>query len=399
MKKLSISLIQMKIEKELEKNIKKIKHFLNETKAEVILFPELALTGYQEKYEFDKVENALKDLAEYSKNRCILLGAPFKKQEKLFNTIFFLDRGKIKKIAEKILLFPEVDDVFEKGERREVLNIKEIKIGIVIGLELRNPEFFRKFLADGAEVFFVFAQWPLNRRQDWDLLLKARAVENKTWIAGVNACGKSFELLAGESQIVEPWGNSTKLNDKEDFLEKELKLNIEISRDPFKTPFLSRKKLFNLSELKEVVEKRRKKGQKMVFTNGCFDILHAGHVSYLESARKLGDFLVVGLNSDASIKKIKGTNRPINPQVERIKVLSSLECVDYIVVFEEETPENLITSLKPDVLVKGEDWEEDQIVGAKFVKSYGGKVKRIRFKYKTSTTSIIEKILKKHQKD
>ncbi|WP_370516791.1 D-glycero-beta-D-manno-heptose 1-phosphate adenylyltransferase [Thermodesulfobacterium sp. TA1] len=130
----------------------------------------------------------------------------------------------------------------------------------------------------------------------------------------------------------------------------------------------------------------------MVFTNGCFDILHAGHVDYLEKARSLGDFLVVGLNSDLSIKKIKGPERPINPQTFRAKVLSGLECVDYIVVFDEETPERLIKELKPDFLVKGADWEENKIVGADFVKSYGGKVVRIKFSYQVSTTNLINQI-------
>ena len=140
----------------------------------------------------------------------------------------------------------------------------------------------------------------------------------------------------------------------------------------------------------------KKAGKSIVFTNGCFDLLHAGHVDYLEKARSLGDFLVIGLNSDLSVRKIKGPERPVNPQEFRARVLSGLECVDYIVLFDEETPERLIKELKPDFLVKGSDWKEDQIVGAKFVKSYGGKVIRIDFSYQVSTTGLIGKIKQSH---
>ncbi|OAG27978.1 D-glycero-beta-D-manno-heptose 1-phosphate adenylyltransferase [Thermodesulfatator autotrophicus] len=137
---------------------------------------------------------------------------------------------------------------------------------------------------------------------------------------------------------------------------------------------------------------RKALGQKMVFTNGCFDLLHAGHVSYLARAREAGDFLVVGLNSDTSIRRIKGPKRPVNPQEYRAQVLGALSVVDYVVLFDEDTPERLIKALRPDVLVKGADWPEEKIVGASFVKSYGGKVLRIPFEHEISTTKIIEKI-------
>ncbi|WP_028845726.1 D-glycero-beta-D-manno-heptose 1-phosphate adenylyltransferase [Thermodesulfatator atlanticus] len=137
---------------------------------------------------------------------------------------------------------------------------------------------------------------------------------------------------------------------------------------------------------------QRQLGQKMVFTNGCFDILHAGHVNYLAKARAAGDFLVVGLNSDASVKRIKGPLRPVNPEKMRAQVLASLSFVDYVTIFEEDTPEKLIKALKPDVLVKGADWPEEKIVGASFVKSYGGRVLRIPFEHQISTSQIIAKI-------
>ncbi len=142
----------------------------------------------------------------------------------------------------------------------------------------------------------------------------------------------------------------------------------------------------------KIIEEKKKEGKKIVFTNGCFDIIHAGHVDYLEKAKSLGDFLVVGLNSDESVKRLKGKERPINSQEERMKVLSALKYVDLVIIFDEDTPERLIKEIKPDVLVKGGDWSIENIVGADFVKSYGGKVYTIDFVYNTSTTKIISKI-------
>ena len=142
----------------------------------------------------------------------------------------------------------------------------------------------------------------------------------------------------------------------------------------------------------QVLEARRQVGQKIVFTNGCFDILHAGHVDYLQKARQQGDFLVLGLNDDQSIRSIKGSERPINEESQRARVLAALGCVDAIVLFGEDTPLHLITTLQPDVLVKGADWQEDEIVGAAEVKAGGGRVERIAFTSQTSTTALIERI-------
>ncbi len=142
----------------------------------------------------------------------------------------------------------------------------------------------------------------------------------------------------------------------------------------------------------EKIKQWKKEGKKIVFTNGCFDIIHAGHVDYLEKAKALGDILVVGLNSDDSIRRIKGKERPVNIQQHRKKVLEALKPVDLVIVFDEDTPEKLIKIIKPDVLVKGGDWKIENIVGAEFVKSYGGTVTTIDFVYDISTTKIIEKI-------
>jgi len=132
--------------------------------------------------------------------------------------------------------------------------------------------------------------------------------------------------------------------------------------------------------------------QRVVFTNGCFDILHLGHVEYLEAASQLGDVLVVGLNSDASVRQLKGPARPILPQEARARILAALEFVEAVIIFDEETPEKLIEALRPDVLVKGGDYTEDQIAGASFVRSYGGEVIILPYIPGYSTTSLIQKI-------
>jgi len=153
-------------------------------------------------------------------------------------------------------------------------------------------------------------------------------------------------------------------------------------------------KILKLSDLVKVLESLRKAGKRIVFTNGCFDILHAGHVRYLTAARSKGDALVLGLNSDVSVKSIKPENRPIVSQDQRAEVLASLACVDYITIFDEPDPLALIQTIKPDVLIKGADWKETDIIGSDIVKSYGGKVIRIEVVPGISTSQIIQRILK-----
>ena len=132
----------------------------------------------------------------------------------------------------------------------------------------------------------------------------------------------------------------------------------------------------------------------MVFTNGCFDLLHAGHVRYLEAARKQGDCLIVGLNADASVRRLKGPGRPLNPEGDRAEVLAALCAVDAVVIFAEDTPAELIAELLPDVLVKGADWGQEEIVGAEVVRGHGGRVKRIALLRGRSTSRLIAAIRK-----
>lgn len=151
---------------------------------------------------------------------------------------------------------------------------------------------------------------------------------------------------------------------------------------------LSAKFLSN-RRLEAAVRKLRASGRKVVFTNGCFDLLHYGHVCYLAKARAKGDCLVVGINSDASVSRLKGPKRPLVPQKQRALVLAALASVDYVTVFDQDTPYELISRLKPDVLVKGGDWKPRDIVGADVVKRSGGKVYSIRFEKGFSTTALI----------
>lgn len=150
--------------------------------------------------------------------------------------------------------------------------------------------------------------------------------------------------------------------------------------------------VLSLPELLKSLEPKRK--QKIVFTNGCFDLLHVGHVRYLQAAKALGDLLVVGVNSDASVKTLKGPDRPLQNEKDRAEILAALNTVDYTVIFSEDTPENLIQQVKPNVLVKGGDWPVDKIVGSQFVQSYGGTVKSLNFVENRSTSSLIEKARK-----
>jgi rfaE bifunctional protein nucleotidyltransferase chain/domain len=147
-----------------------------------------------------------------------------------------------------------------------------------------------------------------------------------------------------------------------------------------------------IAEATALVRQRRSAGQTIVFTNGVFDLLHPGHLRYLQHARSLGDALVVGVNSDRSVRANKGPARPINSEDERAEVLAALACVDAAVIFDEDTPHDLIAALQPDVLVKGADWAEDAIVGRAIVEARGGRVVRVPVEQGYSTTSIIGRI-------
>jgi D-beta-D-heptose 7-phosphate kinase/D-beta-D-heptose 1-phosphate adenosyltransferase len=157
-----------------------------------------------------------------------------------------------------------------------------------------------------------------------------------------------------------------------------------------------RKKIRDLQETKKGCLRLRDSDKRIVFTNGCFDILHPGHARYLYAARELGDYLIVAVNSDKSVKAIKGPGRPIISEGARMEMLAALGCVDSVLIFDENTPLAVISQLRPHVLVKGGDWSKDKIIGADLVKKAGGRVINIPFEQGFSTTEIIEKIWALH---
>ena len=151
-------------------------------------------------------------------------------------------------------------------------------------------------------------------------------------------------------------------------------------------------RVLSRQDTRSLIDRRRAAGAVVVFTNGVFDLLHPGHVRYLQQARALGDMLIVGLNSDASVRRNKGPERPINPESERAEVVAALECVDAVVIFDEDTPAEIVRACQPDILVKGADWPADQIVGRDTVEARGGRVVRMPVETGYSTTTLVERI-------
>jgi D-beta-D-heptose 7-phosphate kinase/D-beta-D-heptose 1-phosphate adenosyltransferase len=159
-----------------------------------------------------------------------------------------------------------------------------------------------------------------------------------------------------------------------------------------------REKIKKRDDLRRIIQDLKAEGKRIIFTNGCFDLLHLGHVRYLEEAKSLGDILVVGVNSDASVRSLKGPTRPILPEEERAEILAGLGCVDYVTIFDEPTPSNLISLLLPHILVKGGDWTKEATVGWKAVEGAGGEVVILSFVEGSSTSHLIETILKRYEK-
>lgn len=151
-------------------------------------------------------------------------------------------------------------------------------------------------------------------------------------------------------------------------------------------------KIRNLSSLKKIIRNLKARGKKIVFTNGCFDLLHYGHAKYLEDAKRKGDILVVAVNSDSSVRKIKGEKRPLVNEKRRSGLIAALQSVDFVILFREETPIKVIKELRPDVLIKGADWNRNNIVGADFIKCIGGRVSTVKLVKGLSTTNLIKKI-------
>ncbi len=325
---------------------------------------------------------------------------------RIYNTMYFVGpAGVLGKIRKQQLFAPMGEDVhFTGGDNPRPVSTP---LGLLAGqvcFDLRFPELARIQAAAGAQLLAVSGQWPAARREHWRTLLQARAIENQVFVIGCNRCGETEDTeFGGHSLVVAPDGKilaevGTESAGQLVELEPELvtrsrRLFTAAAHTPYR--FADRDKIVTLEELLPVRDAYRRLGRRLVFTNGCFDILHPGHVTYLEAARKLGDCLVLGLNSDASVRRLKGTGRPVNDQESRARVLAALGCVDQVVLFDEDTPLNLIRALAPEILVKGGDWPVEKIVGAAEVQAGGGKVYSIPLVENFSTTGLIARIVGK----
>ncbi len=300
-----------------------------------------------------------------------------------------------------VFAYWQEDKYYAPGLETGPLHTPHGLLGGAICYDLRFPELARQQVYAGCRLLAVSAQWPLARLDHWRTLCRARAIENQAFVVAANSCGLTGAMeLAGHSLLVGPDGSvHHEAGTEETVIGGPLDPGlVDGLRERFypagERPWLGadRSKVKTLAELLPELTLIRRHGSRVAFTNGCFDLLHAGHVSYLEEARRTADCLVVGLNADSSVRALKGPSRPVNNQDDRARVLAGLGCVDHVVLFAEQTPIKLITSIRPDVLVKGADWPEAQIVGAAEVKASGGRVARIAFEHDRSTTALLETI-------
>ncbi len=399
--------------------IRKCLREMASSRVDLALLPELWATGIIEHMSqeiLSGIPNLLNELEQIaSKGPPVIIGTlpEAANNGNAYNTTFVTTASGSKPVYRKIHLFPPMDEdkVYTPGEQALVntldIGSSLMRTGFLTCFDLRFPELARHLVYNGAQLLLVCALWPESRKEHLKTLVRARAVENQVFVALSNPKGSSGGLsLAGCSGLTDPLGNTVSPS-AEGSMWQAFDLNpstLTRARSRFNsiTPpgpwnYRSGTKLLQRRELAEILSIRKKLNHRIVFTNGCFDLLHPGHVEYLEAARGMGDLLVVGLNSDRSVREIKGNSRPINDQQRRAKVLEGLWAVDYVVIFDDPTPINLIREILPDILVKGEDWQEDQIVGADLVKKAGGEVKRIPFRHPTSTSKLIEQILSLHK--
>lgn len=392
---------------------------LNPQRPGLVVLPELWATGFVYKNLEELAEETpqlLAALADISKQYGVYLAGSLpelveSEPEKIIhNTLYIVDRcGVVGSYRKQQLFSPMAEDRhFNAGDNPQPFMTDLGLVGGLVCYDLRFPELAGDQAGQGAAILLVSAQWPKVRKEHWRTLLQARAIENQMFVVACNRSGTTDDIeFAGHSMIIAPDG--TILNEAGEKIEIGTAsldpMQVESARARFNTvgakPYRydDADKIVRLEALREKAKNYKAVGRKVVFTNGCFDILHEGHVTYLETARKEGDCLIVGLNSDASVKRLgKGDDRPINNELSRARVLAGLGCVDHVVLFEEDTPINLITAIMPDVLVKGGDWTIDKIVGAPEVQAAGGVVKSIPVVENYSTTALIEKIKENNQK-
>ncbi len=379
----------------------------------VIVLPELWATGfaYDRLAELaDRTPELLQWLQERARHHDVLIAGslPEKTTAGCYNTMYIIGpRGICGQYRKQQLFAPMGEErFFTAGDNPLPIDTPLGPIGALVCYDLRFADLAATQAARGARLLLVSAQWPAARLGHWRTLVRARAIENQMFCIACNRCGTTGDTpFAGHSMIVAPDGTVlAEAGDDPATTLRPLDMDrLEEIRGRFRTAgrtpyrFSDADKVTSVDRLQHLVAANRKLGRKTVFTNGCFDILHAGHVTYLEAARRLGDCLVVGLNSDASIRRIKGPARPINPEQDRARVLAALGCVDHVVLFDDDTPLRLITALLPDILVKGADWAAQDIVGGPEVMAAGGTVITIPLVADRSTTGIIEQIKTKRR--
>ncbi|OGQ85970.1 MAG: hypothetical protein A2512_01420 [Deltaproteobacteria bacterium RIFOXYD12_FULL_56_24] len=322
----------------------------------------------------------------------------------IYNTLYIVGPDGVAGSIRKQQLFAPMaeDQHFSAGDNPLPVATGLGLVGGLVCYDLRFPELAKAQAGAGAGLLVISAQWPEARREQWRTLAMARAIENQIFVVACNRCGVTGKTgFGGHSLVIGPDGAVLAEGgageeaawvgiDPARMQELRQRFNT-VGPAPYR--FADQDKIVELEDLAALTARYRAVGRKVVFTNGCFDILHQGHVTYLEQARREGDCLVVGVNSDASVRALgKGDDRPVNHEQSRARILASLGCVDHVVIFGEETPHRLITTLKPEVLVKGGDWPVARIVGAPEVLAAGGRVLSIPLVENYSTTSLIKKI-------
>lgn len=396
------------------KSLLKLIGELGPDRGTLVVLPELWGTGFA----YDQIANSAAKTPELlselqglaAKYELVFAGSLIEADQKngedlFYNTLYVTgSSGTCGRYRKQQLFGPMAEDQhFTPGDKPLPIQTPFGLVGGLVCYDLRFPELAAGQVGRGAKIIAVSAQWPAARRQHWQLLLRARAIENQAFVVACNRCGTTGQTeFGGYSAIIGPEGDVLfEAEDRETCAAVRLDHSaVDDLRGRFNTVapspyrFADEDKYTDLLKAKKLLVSLKSVGKKIVFTNGCFDILHQGHVTYLEQARKQGDFLVVGLNSDSSIRIIKGPERPVNQQASRARVLAALGCVDLIVIFNEDTPLNLINEIMPDILVKGADWPIEKIVGGKEVIASGGKVINIPMVANFSTTSLIELIQK-----
>lgn len=408
-----VACLQMALQQgDVEANLKEFRQQLaaaSFSEDTLVVLPELWATGFDYTNIDSLAEQTAQLLAELQEKAAQaeiwFAGSLLDKQEDggIYNTLFIVgpegEVGSYQK-QHRFRLWQE-DQYLAAGKKSQTVLTPFGPIGALVCYDLRFPEISRRQVFSGCTLLIVSAQWPAARSDHWRILLQARAVENQAFVVACNGSGNiPVGDLAGHSLIIAPSGKVlAEAGEESAVISAELQaVDVEDARSRFcsvaERPWYGQDcdKVVTEEILQERLVPMRAQGSRVVFTNGCFDILHAGHVSYLEEARRCGDCLVIGLNSDRSVQALKGPSRPVNTELERARVLAALGCVDFVVLFDEDTPLRLITTLLPDILVKGADWSEDQIAGAAEVKAAGGKIVRIAFTCQASTTGIIDKI-------